>query len=1738
MKKIYPAKLLFMTAILIVFSFISNQAIAQTNILQNYSFETNDGQWWGEATYWEKGGIPPSPSFKGPTTIIAHQGTWSFSFGNDGGPADAVGHCLQVLRDPNNPDNLYPVSVGDMFTFSAWIQSEANYAGEALIKIEFYDYDIQGGFAGIPIACFQSDAHTGQFNWFKEIVSGTTPEGTVSVAVVCSSEGMQTGEGSSIVNFDEGVVSVERNLLLNFSFEDNTGWGGDADYWEKGGNSAYKGVIQANAHQGSWAFNIGNDGGPPGASSYALEVLRDPADFDSLYPVTIGEIIIFSMWMMREDNYTGDALLKIEFYDYNRRSGYAGAPIETFTSAAHTGKFAYFCETVIGVVPEGTVSIAVVCSSEGMDTGSGYSAVNFDDGCILARAPIVPKEVIDLNGSWQLEPSATEAEPVIFNYTVSVPGLVDLTEPAIPEVKDCWAYDYFWYKKTFTLTPSQEHSHAFLKIDQARYGTDVWLNGEYLGNYIGCFTSHKYDATNAINYDGENVFLVRVGQKRLLPIYSAVGYDYEEDTWIPGIWGDVSLRLLNNLVIERVQIIPHIDTSIAEARITVKNLEASTQDISISSRAFEKSGGAVASPEIAGDFTIYSFEKEATFTLEIPISEVNLWSPDNAFLYELISKIKFEEMETDTLTITFGMREFKIVNSDFYLNDNRIFLRGGNICFHRFLSDPEREGRPWNYNWIKAILVDIPQAYNFNFFRMHMGHANNKWYDIADEYGIMLEDEWGFRAPVKYPYDWVPGGPGYGSEDQIRKEFTQWLYDNWNHPSIIIWDAQNEPHDGGEQSIDIIRKIIIPEMKEIDPTRPWECGINPGRDFEPGNWNPIDFSEDHPYIYSKGPVLNNQNFGYSRSIDGMTNSKEPTLLNEYIWFWLKKNGETGNFSGQEVARWLGKNSTNEQRLKHQSLLASDLSELWRRLDIDGVAPFCYLSSSEAGTTNWLTDIVNPSPEKVLPIMFALEDAFAPFGVSIELWDRHFLKDINYNINVYIFNDTTQPKSGTLRCSIVDEDDIIIINVGDYPVNDVSPTTAVDMRIEPINWTMPSDTGTYYFKAELIEDSEVVATSKKIAHAFEPVIPGNLSSAKFMVYDPDNEILNYLTSLGLNAINYDSTQLSQQNILILGEGALLDTNYNSRLEEITGFVKKGHTLIIIEPSYNITNYEKQEYSLLSDLSIAMNKREDKFEGGYDSYCFIEENIFIEATASSIEDDNPEYAPGKAIDGNMETRWSSQHGSDPQWICVDFGQRVSISGVTLHWEGAYAVSYSIEVSDDKESWTEVYSTTTGDGDTDEITFSKITARYIRVYGSQRATEWGYSLYEFEINAELKFSLWNNIDENHLKMFNGGWGGEMISQCDVELPTNKKLVLARSGLDLKYANVLETVWGEGVVVISRLQLRGRLTEESDPGTGLYSRRVDVIAQQYLLNLLSTYLDTDSNVERINRALPFLYVKEVTASSVQDKSPGEDDPQFTPDKAIDNNSSTRWSSEPSDPQWLCLDLGESVKFNGVILRWENAFALAYQIQVSDNKENWTDVYFTASGNGGVDEIEFDAVTARYVRMHGTQRFNTEWGYSLYEFQAYAPIFSSQITGQVTLQGRTDHSEQITFELRNPGETIPINTYQITTAVDGSYTLNDLPIGTFDLTAKSSNTLRAKQANIIVIEDETTPNIDFSLLGGDADNNNVVSGMDFAILRAAYGTKPGDSNWDARTDFNGNAQIDGIDFSILRSNYGSSGAE
>ena len=102
---------------------------------------------------------------------------------------------------------------------------------------------------------------------------------------------------------------------------------------------------------------------------------------------------------------------------------------------------------------------------------------------------------------------------------------------------------------------------------------------------------------------------------------------------------------------------------------------------------------------------------------------------------------------------------------------------------------------------------------------------------------------------------------------------------------------------------------------------------------------------------------------------------------------------------------------------------------------------------------------------------------------------------------------------------------------------------------------------------------------------------------------------------------------------------------------------------------------------------------------------------------------------ACDGNLSTRWSSA-AVDPSWIVVDLGSAQTINQVILNWENAYGKAYQIQVSSDAMTWTPVFTQNNGQGGKENLSFAPVSGRYVRMYGTQRGTPYGYSLYEFQI------------------------------------------------------------------------------------------------------------------------------------------------------------------------------------------------------------------------------------------------------------------------------------------------------------------------------------------------------------------------------------------------------------------------
>ncbi|GAB1331379.1 discoidin domain-containing protein [Streptomyces sennicomposti] len=116
------------------------------------------------------------------------------------------------------------------------------------------------------------------------------------------------------------------------------------------------------------------------------------------------------------------------------------------------------------------------------------------------------------------------------------------------------------------------------------------------------------------------------------------------------------------------------------------------------------------------------------------------------------------------------------------------------------------------------------------------------------------------------------------------------------------------------------------------------------------------------------------------------------------------------------------------------------------------------------------------------------------------------------------------------------------------------------------------------------------------------------------------------------------------------------------------------------------------------------------------------------ATSSSNENGGTPAAFAVDGDTGTRWSSA-ATDSQWLQVDLGASATVTKVVLNWETAYGKDYKVQISSDGSNWTDLKSVTGGDGGIDTLDVSG-QGRYVRMYGVHRATQYGYSLWEFQV------------------------------------------------------------------------------------------------------------------------------------------------------------------------------------------------------------------------------------------------------------------------------------------------------------------------------------------------------------------------------------------------------------------------
>lgn len=699
------------------------------------------------------------------------------------------------------------------------------------------------------------------------------------------------------------------------------------------------------------------------------------------------------------------------------------------------------------------------------------------------------RTVINLNGTWQFDQTVNAFPPVKFTRTIPVPGLVHLAEPKIEEYgkffkragqveaktqHNLYNIDYTprysWYRKSVFIDKGLEGKEAVITIKKSQYVTQVYVNGMDMGTSMACYTPVEFPVTKALKFGAQNEILIKVGDRIWLPSEAAGGTDKEKEHYLPGIWDDVRLSFTGSVYLNRLLVLPSVAGKKVTVKAQIRNFkpaqifygDAMSDQVMLDVSIEEKLSGKV----VAGKSMKLNAKRDnlSETVLEIPLQKFTAWSPDKPFLYVVNATLKTDKGISDGIQKQFGMRDFTRKGKFFYLNGEKIILRGTNITLQRFFEDPDCSNLVWDREWVKKLLVDYPKQLNWNMMRICVGIAPDFWYDIADEYGLLFQNEWLY---------WQ----NHGWDDQIRKEYTDWVWTDGTHPSIAIWDAINENWD------DYIGNTLIPELKKLDSTRIWDSGYMTADEM------PLDeMDEPHPYqgvIAWIQPGANKDVYPLGNldfkpeSLLGIQEASSAQLVNEYGWIWLWRNGMPSKLTVDTYNHYLGKNSSPEQNWELQAYWMQ-LETEWLRSEpsIVGVLAFCYLANNYGYTGDWFAG--NIRDLKPTPTLDWFRHAFAPVATFINLTDERYTKIVEPHqpestllFNLAGINNRAAAVIGSVKIKLVDQkgrstpEQTIAVKLNPYVRTDI-----------PVFLVLPSKTGGYVLVAEFTTENGQPVISRR------------------------------------------------------------------------------------------------------------------------------------------------------------------------------------------------------------------------------------------------------------------------------------------------------------------------------------------------------------------------------------------------------------------------------------------------------------------------------------------------------------------------------------------------------------------------------------------------------------------------------------------------------------------------------------
>lgn len=389
-----------------------------------------------------------------------------------------------------------------------------------------------------------------------------------------------------------------------------------------------------------------------------------------------------------------------------------------------------------------------------------------------------------------------------------------------------------WYRKTFSLQPELKGKFFRIRFDGAYMNSDIWLNGQYVGNHPYGYSSFWFDVTKKLRFDDKNTIAVKVkNEGENSRWYSGSGI--YRHVWLEvlppvhiAIWG----TYITTPVISKDEAEVRIETVIEndspenkEIRLVTTITDSRTIQVGRTETSAKIEGGS--SNLLAGELKIFKPE---------------LWSTESPVLYRAISEIWSGNELVDRMETTFGIRSISFsVTEGFLLNGKPMKLKGG--CVHH-------DNGPLGaraYDRAEERRIELLKASGFNAIRCSHNPPSPAFLDACDRLGMLVIDEaFDMWNDPKNPNDYH-----LWFDDWWKKDIENMVLRDRNHPSIIMWSIGNEIP--GRQRPEVVETAakLAGCVRKLDPTRPVTSAVNDLKPYQDAYFATLDIAG---YNYASG----------------------------------------------------------------------------------------------------------------------------------------------------------------------------------------------------------------------------------------------------------------------------------------------------------------------------------------------------------------------------------------------------------------------------------------------------------------------------------------------------------------------------------------------------------------------------------------------------------------------------------------------------------------------------------------------------------------------------------------------------------------------------------------------------------------------------------------------------------------------------------------------------------------------